>query len=135
MRQAALGGLFLGSLAILVACLVGGPVMEWVFAGAVVLFPAALLALGMGGCGRGIVARTLPPILAGVLLAGTLGILLLSRSGEPPHATSGLSPTTWLMLIGLGAAPFLLTSVGLALDSEDDEPPSAAGRAERDQRR
>jgi len=107
-KHAALTVVGSGSLALLVAFVVGGRWAEWTFALIAVLFPPALIAIGvarrkgLGGLGPPLALLTL------LLLGSAAGILALSPA--PAGAILGLPPATLLMGLGLALLPLALVS-------------------------
>lgn len=109
-KRVALGILAGGSPVLLVAFLFGGPLAEWVFALTSVLFPPALIAIGvarregLGGLG--------PPlaILSLLLLGSAAGIMILSPAPAGVGVILGLPPAALLLFVGLGLLPLTLVS-------------------------
>lgn len=99
---------------IVIACIVGGEAGQWVFVVATPLVPVALIALGASRPGGD---RRLGWVLLGMTLAfevGSIGILVLSRSGGESPSSAGLPAATVIMLIVLGVVPLLLIPVSYA---------------------
>ncbi len=95
-KHSAAGWLTAGSLAMLVALLVGGRLAEWTVALLATAFPVLLIALGTRRAPQPLRAVFLI-VLALVLGLAAAGVLWLSGP-----------PAVWLMLGGLGLLPLVL---------------------------
>lgn len=115
-RRPELPCLTLASLATLAACFIGAPWSHWLLAGAVALFPSALLALGARRAGSGgKLGRQAWPILAlPLILAATLAGLLSVRGRADDGWWLGLPAGAALLIYGLFALPLVITTLGYA---------------------
>ena len=96
---------------IVMACIVGGEAGRLVFVVVTPLVPVALIALGASRPGRD---RRVGWVLAALTLAleaGSIGILILSRSVSEGPTIGGLPVATVVMLVALGIVPLLLVPV------------------------
>lgn len=99
---------------IVMACVLGGEAGQWAFAVATPLVPVALIALGGSRRGGGRRFGGVLLVLTLALEAGSIGIMVLSRSGSDGSSSAGLPPATLVMLVALGVVPLLLIPVSYA---------------------
>jgi hypothetical protein len=123
LRSAALGGLAVGSAAILVACLTGGWLAEWMFILSTVALPLFLILLGAAAGPRRVARLAGLGVLTLVLLSSNIGLGLLSRAPAEPWVL-GLPLSAWLMLVGLVVVPLGLVGWLYAATFEDPDPGS-----------
>ena len=112
-RRVILFFLAAGSPLICVTLLVGGPIAEWVFVLVSLLFPVALMALGVRRRGRFGRTIALQLVVGLILEAASIGILVLSANAGESWVL-GLPASTVLMLLGLGLVPLVVVSLGFA---------------------
>lgn len=113
MKRLSLGFLGLASPLLLLALLLGGAWMTWLFATLSMLVPVALIALGAARPGAGAPPWRALLALAMLLEAGAIGLPLLAGN---PARIAGLPPATLWMLVLLGLAPLVLVASAFALD-------------------
>ena len=101
----------IGSPLVVLACFVGGEAGILVFVAVTPLIPVALIALGASRRGRRRRVAWVLFALALTLEAGSVGVLLLSRSAGEVSFIAGLPTATIVMLLALGVAPLLLIPV------------------------
>jgi hypothetical protein len=94
------------SLLLLATLLVGGRIAEGLFVLLSVVFPVALMLLGLGA-GRH-AARPAVALLGLVLALSALGVLFWPASPSPEQYRLGLPVPAWIALFGLGLVPFVL---------------------------
>jgi hypothetical protein len=95
-----------GSILMVAALLLGGPLAEGMFAVAAVLFPVALIALGTRRLWPRL--RAVLAVLGVIVTLSAIGILLLPTTVSAGGLLLGLPPAAWLALAGLGLVPFVL---------------------------
>jgi len=98
--------LTVAALLLLAALLVGGRLAEGLFVVLSVLFPVALMLLGLGA-GRH-AARPAVIALGALLTLSALGVLLWPASPSSEQLRFGLPLPAWIALCGLGLVPFVL---------------------------
>lgn len=94
------------ALLLLATLLVGGRLAEGLFVVLSVIFPVALMLLGLGAGPHA--ARPAVAALGGVLTLSALGVLLWPASSSPEQLRFGLPVPAWIALVGLGLVPFVL---------------------------
>ena len=109
-----LGSLGVASLAILAASLVGGPAAELGFAFLAVVFPPALMLLGVEKNGR--LGSAVWPIslLLLLLLLSVAGMLVFRGEVVGAPSVLGLPPATAVQLLGLFVLPLAVVALGFA---------------------
>ena len=121
-KSAALAVLMCASLLVVLACLIGGPLGEWVLALCSVAFPVALILMVSDR-----IPRRRPVRWALVALALMMGVsisaVLVLSAGRQPSGLLGLPPATLIMLAGLGLGPLLLVIWAHAATFGDRGPP------------
>jgi hypothetical protein len=95
-----------GSIVMIAAMLVRGPLAERAFAVATVLFPVVLIALGTRRAWPRL--RVVLGALGVIVALSAIGILLLGADTPAAEHVLGLPPAAWLALAGLGLVPFIL---------------------------
>jgi hypothetical protein len=112
LRRIARAGLAAGSVALLVAFVMGGPAGEWLFAVVVGLFPVLLIAQAAARSGR---SRSLLWSLAALAVLLELGLLgILALSADSRSWVAGLPASTWLMIVALGLGCLVVSAAGYA---------------------
>jgi len=116
------GWLTAASLLLLATLLVGGRLAEGLFVLLSVVFPVALMLLGLGA-GRH-AARPAVAALGLVLALSALAVALWPASPSPEQLRFGLPVPAWIALSGLGLVPFVLVvwSYAATFRSPDETP-------------
>ena len=122
--------------ALLASFLLEGSAATWLQALLVTFLPVALMAVGASRRGR--LEGRLPLLLTVIwVVLAAAALALVALSGRP--AERGLPAATWMLIVGLGLVPLLLTSWvyavtfpgGGAEEGRERPPGSSAGPGER----
>jgi len=111
LRRIALGGLTLAATLTLLCCVVDTPWTPHVFAGAVVVFPIALMLLGASGRGARGAMWTLGLVF--VFLAASMVGLFWTRGTDT--TILGLPAGLVLLVFGIFLVPLAVSTLGFAL--------------------